>query len=269
MPSYDSPVNRRTFLRRAGLVAGGTAVGAAAAVGVEQSRVDLSLITSGHAVGADRPPGLLATTINYRVATTQPKVALTFDDGPSIKYTERVLDILEAKGVRATFFLIGEHARALPDLARRVARTHAIGNHTWSHPNMGLYAAPDASHQLVHAAQEITSITGRKPVAFRPPYGAFSGATAMIATGLHYPIVLWDIEFNQHGDSATSNIERLSRLAGPGSVILGHDGGTLNCEVVVEALPALIDRLHDRGLEFVTVPELLALPAPGVTSPVI
>jgi peptidoglycan-N-acetylglucosamine deacetylase len=254
-------MNRRTFLRRAGLVAGGTAVGAVAAVGVEQGRVDLSISTSGHAVGSDRPPGLLTTSINYRVATTEAKVALTLDDGPSLKYTERVLDILEAKGVRATFFLIGEHAHALPALAQRAARTHEIGNHTWSHPNMGLYAAPDALHQLSRTADELTSIIGRKPTLFRPPYGAFSGATAMVATSFKYPIMLWDIEFNQHGDSAASNIERLSRLAGPGSVILGHDGGTLNCEVVVEALPELIDRIHDRGLEFVTVSELLALPS--------
>ncbi len=249
-------------------MAGGGVVGVAATVGVEQSRIDLSISTAGHAVGADRPPGLLTTSINYRILTSQPKIALTFDDGPSEKYTERVLDILEDKGVRATFFLIGQHVQALPALAQRAAGTHEIGNHTWSHPNMGLYAAPDASRQLTRAANEITSVTGRKPALFRPPYGAFSGATAMIATSFGYPIMLWDIEFNQHGDSAASNVDRLSRLAGPGSVILGHDGGTLNCEVVVAALPALIDRLRGRGLEFVTVSELLTLPAATKTNPV-
>jgi peptidoglycan/xylan/chitin deacetylase (PgdA/CDA1 family) len=252
-------MDRRSFLRRTGLVAGGSVLGAATAVGIEQSRIDLSITTAGHAVGADRPAGLLTTSINYRVATTEPTVALTFDDGPSTKYTARVLDILEQKGVVATFFLIGEHARALPALARRAAATHEIGNHTWSHPNMGLYAAPDAAHQLGRAALELESVIGRKPALFRPPYGAFSGATAMIATSLRYPIMLWDIEFNQHGDTAAANVDRLSRLAGPGSIILGHDGGTLNCEVVVAALPTLIDRLRDRGLGFATVSDLLAL----------
>ena len=145
-------MDRRGFLRRAGLVAGGGVVGAAAAVGIEQTRLDLSVSTAGHAVGADRPPGLLTTSINYRVSTSQPKVALTFDDGPSEKYTERVLDILEDKGVPATFFLIGQHVQALPALAQRAARTHEIGNHTWSHPNMGLYAAPDATRQLARTS---------------------------------------------------------------------------------------------------------------------
>jgi peptidoglycan/xylan/chitin deacetylase (PgdA/CDA1 family) len=256
-------MNRRTFLRRAGLVAGGTVVGAAGAVGLEQSRVDLSISAAGHAVGADRPAGLLTTSINYRVHTSTPTVALTFDDGPSAKYTARILDILDDKNVRATFFLIGEHAKAFPDLARRAAQRHEIGNHTWSHPNMGLYEAPDVVHQLGRTERELTSIIGRRPTLFRPPYGAFSGATAMIATSMQYPITMWDIEFNQHGDSAASNIDRLNYLAGPGSIILGHDGGTLNCEVVVEALPGLIDRLRARGIGFATVSQLLTLPPPS------
>jgi peptidoglycan-N-acetylglucosamine deacetylase len=256
-------MNRRDFLRRAGLVAGGTVVGAGAAVAAEQARVDLSLIEAGHAVGKDRPPGLLTTSINYRVPTTEPKIALSFDDGPSLKYTAKVLDILDEKDVTATFFLIGAHVRALPALARRASLRHEIGNHTWSHPNMGLYEAPDAVHQLGRAEAEIARVIGRRPTLFRPPYGAFSGATAMIATSLRYPITMWDIEFNQHGDSAAANIDRLSHLAGPGSIILGHDGGTLNCDVVVEALPALIDRLRARGLQFVTVSDLLALAGPS------
>jgi peptidoglycan/xylan/chitin deacetylase (PgdA/CDA1 family) len=255
-------MNRRTFLRRTGLVAGAAAVGAGAAVGIEQARVDLSLITAGHAVGADRPAGLLSSSIVYRVPTTQPMVALSFDDGPSTKYTARVLDILDREDVRATFFLIGEHASALPDLARRAAAKHEIGNHTWSHPNMGLYEAPDVVHQLGRTERELESIIGHKPTVFRPPYGAFSGATAMIATSMRYPIMLWDIEFNQHGDTAAANVERLTRLAGPGSVILGHDGGTLNCEVVVDALPGVISGLRDRGFGFATISQLLALSAP-------
>jgi peptidoglycan-N-acetylglucosamine deacetylase len=259
-------MNRRAFLRRGGLAVGGAALGAAAVTVGEQRHLDLTVSESGHAVGADRPPGLLTTTINYRVPTTQPVVALSFDDGPSTKYTARVLDILDEKDVRATFFLIGRHAAQLPDLARRAAARHEIGNHTWSHPNMGLFHAPDAVSQLRRAEETITTVVGRKPTLFRPPYGAFSGAVAMIATSMSYPIMLWDIEFNQHGDSAASNVTRLSRLAGPGSIILGHDGGTLNCEVVVEALPELIDRLRDRGLGFMTVSQLLALPPPELST---
>jgi peptidoglycan/xylan/chitin deacetylase (PgdA/CDA1 family) len=249
-------------LRRSGFAAGGALVGAAAATGVEQRRVDLTVTESGHAVGADRPPGLLTTSINYRVPTSEPVVALTFDDGPSLKYTAKVLDILDEKDVDATFFLIGRHAAQHPELAQRAAARHEIGNHTWSHPNMGLYHAPNVRYELQRAEDTINEVIGRRTTLFRPPYGAFSGAAAMVATSMSYPIMLWDIEFNQHGDSAASNVERLSTLAGPGSIILGHDGGTLNCTVVVEALPTLIDRLRDRGLGFVTVSQMLALQPP-------
>ncbi len=260
-------MDRRAFLRRVGLLTGGVAVGAAAATGVEERRLDTSISASGHAVGADRPAGLRATTLTYRVTTDEPVVALSFDDGPSEKYTASVLDILDAKDVSATFFLIGRHVHALPALARRAAERHEIGNHTWSHPNMGLYHAPDARDQLQRAAETITSTIGRAPTLFRPPYGAFSGATAMIATSMSYPMVMWDEEFDQHGPSGTQNATRLAGGAGPGSIILGHDGGTLNCDMVVAGLPLLIDKLRDRGFRFVSVTELLALSSSPAPSP--
>ena len=211
--------------------------------------------------------GLRSTTLTYRVSTTKRVVALSFDDGPSQKYTSQVLDILDAKDVSATFFLIGEHAHALPGLARRASERHEIGNHTWSHPNMGLFHAPDAQVELSRAADAITSAIGRAPTLFRPPYGAFSGATAMIATGMSYPMVMWDEEFDQHGPSGAENAARLAADAGPGSIILGHDGGTLNCDMVVAGLPALIDALRRRGYTFAKVSELLAMSHPAVTDP--
>jgi peptidoglycan/xylan/chitin deacetylase (PgdA/CDA1 family) len=255
-------VDRRAFLRRAGLITGGLAVGAGAASAVEERRIDTTITAAGHAVGADRPIGLRSTSLTYRVQTSEPIVALTFDDGPSEKYTVKVLDILAQKDVPATFFLIGKHAHALPHLAKRASQDHEIGNHTWSHPNLGLYHAPDAHAELARAAGAISDATGNAPTLFRPPYGAFSGATAMIATSFAYPIVMWDEEFNQHGPDGAANATRLAADAVPGSIILGHDGGTLNCDMVVAGLPSLIDRLKARGFRFGTVSQLLAVSTP-------
>jgi peptidoglycan/xylan/chitin deacetylase (PgdA/CDA1 family) len=186
-------------------------------------------------------------------------VALTFDDGPSVAYTVKVLEILEREQVPATFNLIGRHVAALPELARQVGATHEVGNHTWSHPNLALARAPIARDQLRRAADTIAEVTGRRARVFRPPYGSISGATMMLAVSMGYPIILWDFEFNQHGRSAAANVKHMTRQARPGSIILGHDGGTLNCDVVVDALPALIDGLRHKGLRFVTTSELLAL----------
>jgi peptidoglycan/xylan/chitin deacetylase (PgdA/CDA1 family) len=257
-------MKRREFVSRSGWLVAAAALGAGGATAVEERRLDVTITASGHAVGADRPPGLLSTSINYRIATDEPVVALTFDDGPSAQYTDQVLSILAAKAVRATFFLIGEHVQKFPQLAKQVAASHEVGNHTWSHPNMALYHAPDARDQLTRAEQIIVETIGRPPTAFRPPYGSFSGATAMIATSMRYPIVLWDIEFHQHSlDTGPANAERISALAGPGSIILGHDGGTLKGKPLVDGLAELIDRLRARGLGFVTISELLARGSAG------
>ena len=79
----------------------------------------------------------------------------------------------------------------------------------------------------------------------------------MVATGLGYPIVLWDFESNQHGESPTANLDRTGRATRSGSILLGHDGRTLNCEVVVEVLPPLIDAIYSRGFRVVALSDLL------------
>ena len=257
-------VDRRTFLHRVGLAAGGAAAGVAATGGAADFHINEQLRYSAKAVGGYRPKNLTTSVIAYRVPTTEPVVALTFDDGPSAAYTAKVLDILDREHVTATFNLIGRHVAAYPELAKRVAAAHEVGNHTWSHPNLALARAPAARDQLRRGADVIAETTGRWPRVFRPPYGSISGATIMFAVSMGYPIVLWDFEFNQHGRSAAANVAHMTRQARPGSIILGHDGGTLNCDVVVEALPALIDRLRRKGLRFVTTTDLLGL---GSTEP--
>ena len=231
-------------------------LGAGGVGGASDYRRHEDATLSGHAVGCDRPPDLRATTVAYRGPAGEPVVALTFDDGPSRRYTARVLDILDAKRVPATFFVVGRHAAALPELVSRAARRHEIANHTWSHPNMSLGRATSVSRELERTEQTIKRLTGRAPTTFRPPYGCFSGATVMVAARMRYSIALWDLKFSV-GDSAASNVTRLAAAAVPGSIILGHDGGTLNNEVVVQALPALIDSIRRRGLRFVTVAEML------------
>jgi peptidoglycan-N-acetylglucosamine deacetylase len=258
-------MNRRQFLRGAGLSAGGAVLGVTAGVGAQELHINEQVRYAGKAVGGYRPPNLSSSVVVYRARTEEPVVALTFDDGPSARYTERIVEILDRAHVPATFNLIGAHVKAHPELARRVAQAHELGNHTWSHPNLGLARAPQAREQLRRAADVITETTGRAATVFRPPYGSLSGATMMIAVGMGYPIVLWDFEFDQHGATAAQNLRRMLRLARPGSIILGHDGGSLNCDVVVDALPELIDRLTARGFRFVTTSELLNLPTAAAT----
>ncbi len=253
---YAFTVERRAFFRCAGLVTGGAILGASGVGGASEYRLQQDASLSGHAVGCARPIDLRQTTIAYRGPAGEPVLALTFDDGPSARYTARVLDILDAKDVPATFFVVGRHASDLPSMITRAARRHEIANHTWSHPDMSLGHATSVTRELKRTEQVIKQLTGRAPTAFRPPYGCFSGATTMVAATMHYPIVLWDLKFNV-SDNAASNATRLASQAVPGSIILAHDGGTLNNEVVVAALPALIDSIRQRGMRFVTVTHML------------
>jgi peptidoglycan/xylan/chitin deacetylase (PgdA/CDA1 family) len=251
-------VKRRTFLARAGLAVGGAAAGSGAGFGYSWAHQHYQLEDSGHAVGSQRPDGpLMMTSLVYRVPTTQSLVALSFDDGPSTQYTAGLLAALDKVDAVATFFEIGEHVKALPALSRDVAARHEIGNHTWNHPDMSLASAISATDQLTRGRDQIHEATGHAPTLFRPPFGRFSGATAMIATSFGYPIMLWQTLFDVSA-SAAQNVARLSAAAGPGTIILGHDGGPLHSGVVTQAVPDLVKALRDKGLEPVTLSTLLA-----------
>jgi peptidoglycan/xylan/chitin deacetylase (PgdA/CDA1 family) len=252
-------ISRRTWLTGAGL-ATATAAGASVGVGYEQYRIDIPITQTGLAVGAHRPPDLTMTQLVYRVPTQERVVALTFDDGPASSYTPAILDTLARASVAATFFFVGEHVDEHPDIARRIVSDgHEVGNHTWSHPNLALADAPTATAQMHHAEAKIATVTGRKPSLFRPPYGAFSGAVAMVAAGFGYPLVLWDVDFDRRRTATIAgNINHIARSVQPGSIILGHDGGRLTCQPVVAALPGVISRLRADGYQFVTVSDLLS-----------
>jgi len=99
------------------------------------------------------------------------KVALTFDDGPNPEWTPKVLDILKEKGVRGTFFIIGENGTANPRLVQRIlAEGHDLGNHTFTHPNLGETPESVAGIELNATQRLIEALTGRSTRLFRPPY---------------------------------------------------------------------------------------------------
>ncbi len=100
------------------------------------------------------------------------KVALTFDDGPDAAHTPRVLDVLAAHGIKASFFLIGERAAREPALARRIAEEgHDLGNHTWSHRSLWLSGPRETARQVGQGHAAIAEAAGAAPRFFRPPWG--------------------------------------------------------------------------------------------------
>src|SRR6266851_2962337 len=196
-----------------------------------------------------------------------PYIATTFDDGPSATLTPKLLDLLAAHHIKATFFVIGENVAEHPDIVARAAREgHEIGNHSWSHPNFAKMSDPGVRSQLRRTDDAIKSATGMRPNLLRPPYGSI---TAREKRWIHdefgYQIILWDVDPNdwkRPGPSVVRN--RILKETRPGSIVLSHDihPGT------IEAMPRTFDALEAKGFKFVTVSELIRMavsqaPHPG------
>jgi peptidoglycan/xylan/chitin deacetylase (PgdA/CDA1 family) len=187
-------------------------------------------------------------------------VALTFDDGPGAA-TPLVLDVLQRAGVRATFFVVGQHAVANPEMLQRiVAGGHVLGDHTWSHRIPSASAGWKRSRltgEIDDTRRAILDATGLEPCLFRPPGGVVKGAeTVARAAGLS--MVLWSVDTRDwapskdRGKFATIIRKRAALgLAEEHPVILLHDGGG-NREATVAALPEIINDYRAHGYRFVT-----------------
>ena len=208
-----------------------------------------------------------------RTGATSGKLALTFDDGPDPDWTPKILDILKDKGVHASFFIIGESAQANPDLVRRIlAEGHDIGNHTFTHPNLG--DLPDSLVSLeINANQRLfEALTGRSMRLFRAPFLGDAEPTTsdeivplQIAQSMGYVTVGLQVDPNDWlrppADTIVNRV--IEQVTDPspeisGHVILLHDSGGDRSQTVA-ALPKIIDGLRAKGYDFVPVSELAGL----------
>lgn len=251
-------LDRRALLRGGALVAGG-----AAAASVAAPAVAAGTPASAAYAGRHRDDHTIGSVgVHWRVSTPERVVALTFDDGPTARYTSAVLDALAAQRARATFFVVGQRVSARPDLARRLVDAgHEVGNHTWSHPDLSTLDEAGVVHQLTRTHEAVQRATGRAPAVMRPPFGRLAGSTLLAAGQLGYPVVLWSMELHERSLTSAENATHITAAATAGSVVLAHDGGPGPHGVGVAALPALLAGLSARGFRFVTVSELLALAA--------
>ena len=183
----------------------------------------------------------------------KPRIALTFDDGPSTKYTPVLLDGLKERDVRATFFVIGANIEKDDNAAlirRMKAEGHVIGNHTYHHVDLSKMDVLQAQEEIMMTDQLIEEITGEEPFLVRPPFGAFPKEAE--EEGKLY--VKWTVDSE---DWVLQNTEAAVRKVvtdtEENDIILMHDCyGTS-----VEAALQIVDILQERGYEFVTVDELL------------
>ncbi len=188
-----------------------------------------------------------------------PKIALTFDDGPHPRITDRVLDLLEEYDIPATFFVIGENAALYPEpLKRAAALGHEIGNHTFCHKGIKAMSVPRITKELSDTKRIITSLTGAPLRLFRPPEGTCTDAVLQAAESGGYTVVLWTVDTNDWALASTDEIvSTVMKSVRGGSILLFHDYTTGDAHTL-DALKRLIPDLLEKGYEFVTVSELIA-----------
>jgi peptidoglycan/xylan/chitin deacetylase (PgdA/CDA1 family) len=195
-------------------------------------------------------------------------VALTFDDGPSTD-TERVLDVLDARGLRAAFFMVGRQVERFPRTARRVAEGgHEIGNHSYTHPIYLYRGARETRRQLERTQAVIADAAGVRPRLARPPCGVRTPAYFRAARELELQTVQWTLAAFDWKKRTPSRIAHdVLRRAEAGSIILLHDGDGENRSdrgATVAALPLIIDGLKEKGLRVAPLPQLLDGESAGV-----
>jgi cellulose synthase/poly-beta-1,6-N-acetylglucosamine synthase-like glycosyltransferase/peptidoglycan/xylan/chitin deacetylase (PgdA/CDA1 family)/spore germination protein YaaH len=208
------------------------------------------------------------------------KIALTFDDGPDPVWTPQILDILKQKGVKATFFIVGENGQANPEIVRRtVAEGHEVGNHSFTHPNLAEVPYRVTDMELNATERLIEALTGHSTRLFRAPYfgdaeprtpdeiepTVMAQQLGYISVGLHLDPDDWKLR-NDDGsrhtaDQIVNEIIEQAAITTPeerGNVVLLHDSGG-DRSATVAALPMLIDQLRAKGYQFTTVADLAGM----------
>jgi peptidoglycan/xylan/chitin deacetylase (PgdA/CDA1 family) len=209
-------------------------------------------------------PAVAAPALRYSYNSCNvdgPYIAMTFDDGPSPQLTPRLLDILKERGIKATFFVVGQNAAEYPDILRRMASEgHEIANHSWSHPALTKLGAEGFRKQIENANDAISRVTGKRPVLMRPPYGATSSIlNKRLSEEYGLKVILWSVDpLDWRYRNSNRVFNHIVQNTQPGSIILAHDIHA----TTVAAMPETLDALLSKGYKFATVSELIAMEVP-------
>lgn len=191
-----------------------------------------------------------------QVNVTQKVVAMTFDDGPHPSLTPKLLDILKARNIKCTFFVIGKNAQMYPNIIRRmIAEGHEVANHTWTHCSLPSRSDDQIRSELKQSEDALVAAANYRPHLIRPPYGAINARIKQFMfSEFGYSTIMWSVDpqdWRRPGVSVVTS--RLVNGAHPGAIMLAHDIHP----PTIQAMPAMFDQLLAKGYQFVTVSQLL------------
>lgn len=267
-------MDRRTFLA---LVGGGVVGGAAGRVA--SGRDDPAPLEEPPLEGQVAIPSSGLQRIIWRVDTSLPLLALTFDDGPDPEFTPAILDLLDRRGLKATFFAMGANATQHQSLLREIAAAgHAIGSHGWSHLNLTRLSARKAYQEIDAGRKAVEDILQAPVKLFRPAYGRFGESAVRFLASKRDDMIVWSVTRGDLGWTEPKQVaSHIAAEARPGDIVMLHDGigrATFDREterslrirrrrhIEQRALPEALDRIEQKGLKPVTVPRLIAEAAP-------
>ncbi|MBS4013251.1 MAG: polysaccharide deacetylase family protein [Bacteroidetes bacterium] len=190
-------------------------------------------------------------SLTWKVKTTEKEVFITFDDGPTESYTEKILEILDCYNVRATFFCLAKNVEKFPELFERIKHSgHSIGNHGYEHLN-GWKISREKFLENVFKADKIISSK-----IFRPPYG---GITPCQAKGIskHFKVIMWRTMSRDYSRRMTAEkcLKRLKRNITPGDIIVFHDSESAS-ETTIKVLPEFLKYINEKGYKTSVINEV-------------
>lgn len=195
----------------------------------------------------------------YCGGRNKPYVALTFNGGPGAS-TQPLVSALSQGRTPATFFLVGKNVAQFPEGVRLQARAGALGDNTYHQVAVTSLALTDMAKELADTAKAITAVTHEPVHLFRPPFGSRTAGTDAVARAEGMLQIVWDVDTHDtEGADANAIARNVAKEVKPGSIVLFHEDG----DQVIPALPAVQRVLVDKGLQPVTVPELMALDPPS------
>jgi peptidoglycan/xylan/chitin deacetylase (PgdA/CDA1 family) len=210
------------------------------------------------------PQVTILTPSVWRGRSGGDRVALTFDDGPGGRVTEQILDVLSARGVHATFFVLGMRVEGNEGILRRMAdEGHEIGNHGLSHRKMHRMPVSAVLREIEETERLVERVSGVRTHLLRTPHGFVSPAVGRAAGSRGYRIVAWSRGVWDTDEGVTADViaARALKNIKDGDILLLHDAHGDDTKrqqlTTAEALPLIIEGARARGLRFVTAGEIV------------
>lgn len=192
----------------------------------------------------------------YSVETPEKKIAISFDAAWGAEYTSEIMDIVEERDIRTTFFLVRFWMEENADKVREIAqRGHEVANHSATHPHMSTLSKEQMTAELVSTQDKIEELAGNNAVRlFRPPFGEYNDLLINTCRELEIYPVQWDVDSLDWQEKGVDHMyQRVINKTRNGSIVLFHN----NAKYISQALPKILDELMGRGYEIVPVSELI------------